>query len=120
MQSVTVNVDELREALEVNRAGHRQAFEAAQEVYRQRVVEWLGQRLDDARHGRRLVRSIELPIPVDYTYAYDRVLRMLDMSVDGTVELSARDFERYVMDRWEWRDDFVANTTSYLAIEGDA
>ena len=46
-------------------------------------------------------RSINLAEPVDHTADYDRILAMLEMSVDDTISLSAQEFNQYVLDNWE-------------------
>jgi hypothetical protein len=115
MDEVKVRVAELLDVLRKNREGHREKFERAQEVYRGRVIEWLDEELRRASQGETVRTSINLPEPVDYTDAYDEAIRMLEMSVDDTVEITQRDVKRYVMDRWEWAEHFAANTTAYLA-----
>ena len=51
--------------------------------------------------GRSISRSINLAEPVDHTADYDRILAMLEMSVDDTISLSAQEFNQYVLDNWE-------------------
>jgi hypothetical protein len=58
--------------------------------------------LADAKAGRSISRSINLAEPVDHTADYDRILAMLEMSVDDTIMLDAQEFNQYVLDNWEW------------------
>jgi hypothetical protein len=38
---------------------------------------------------------------------------MLEMSVDETVILDARDFDCFVLDRWDWSSFALATNTAY-------
>ena len=113
MNSVNVEKTELLGILRVNRDGHRAKFEAAQEIYRKRVIEWFEGELERARSGAKIRRHIELPEPIDYTPSYNEVIQMLEMSVNDEIKISQREFRRYVLDHWEWAEDFAAKTMSY-------
>ena len=113
MSTVTVKKDQLLEVLKSNREGHRGVFLAAQRGYRDAMIKELDTMLLDAREGRAIRRQISLPEPQDYTAAYDRVIRMLEMSVDDTITLTEADFAQYVMDDWDWTLPFRASTALY-------
>lgn len=114
MKTVKVKRDELIERIRKNRDAHRAIFREAQEVYRQEVIKLLEQRLEDARNGRKIERGIRLQEPEDHTEDYDRVLTMLEMSVDAEIEISQMEFAQYVMDDWSWKDAWLANTAAYV------
>ena len=114
MQKVKVNKKELRDIVQKNRDNHRETFLKAQGVYRTRVIEELDRMLDDAKNGRKIRRNVSLPEPEEHTEDYDRVLMMLDMSVDDTIELQWNEFMNYVQDEWGWNRTFAANTSSYI------
>lgn len=124
MQSVKVKKDELLKILTTNREKHTAIFEEAQVGYRKRVIEELDALLAKATRGERVPSYWRLQAPVNQTPEYDRAIRMLEMSVDSEVTLSAQDFESYVMDRWAWKKQFLASNKSYsvtaaLMDEGD-
>jgi len=75
----------------------------AQEGYRKRVIQELNQALEDAKAGRQITTQIRLPAPEDHTADYDRVIRMLEMSVDDELEITSHEFDWYVMDNWQWK-----------------
>jgi hypothetical protein len=114
MDTVRVRREELLTLVKKNRDNHRAVFEKAQETYRERMIKELDSMIADAKAGRRIRRHISMPEPEDHTGDYDRILRMLEMSVDETLELSEYDFSRYVMDQWEWAESFAVNTLSYV------
>jgi hypothetical protein len=115
MQSITVDKKTLIETITKNRDDHREQFLAAQDKYREKAVEILDERLQQAREGKRINLVVRLPEPVDYTESYNTALSMLEWEIEDQVELDQHDFERYVENKWEWQQMFAANTQSYLA-----
>ena len=114
MQSVKVNVRELLEIIKFNRDRHRAIFEKAMAAYRQAAIAELDAAIDDARSGKKIRRSLTLIEPEDYTREYERVIAMLEMTIDEVVEISARDFAKYVRDEWEWKEQFIFSNSSYV------
>jgi hypothetical protein len=96
-----------------NREAHRELFLKAQEGYRKLIIEELDRMLADAREGRPIQRSVTLTEPSNHIKDYDRVITMLEMSVDDTVTLGAEDFDRYVMDNWAWSTFAFHTNTAY-------
>jgi len=113
MKTVTVRKAELLEALHRNRDQHRQIFEEACAGFRREATELLCRRLEDAKQGRRINLSFGLVQPMDQTPEYDQAIKMCEMSVDDTIELSSHEFQCFVMDRWEWRDQFLMSNARY-------
>src|SRR5262249_50853591 len=101
MNTVKIKREELLTKERANRDAHRTLFLKAQEGYRKLVIEELDRMLADAKAGRRIVRSINLAEPANHTGDYDRILAMLEMSVDDTITLDAQEFNQYVLDNWE-------------------
>ena len=115
MELIKVKRDELLAKIEVNRTNHRQVFEDGQEVYREQMIKELDAMLADAKSGKKIRRAVSMPEPEDHTSDYDRVIRMLQMSIDDAIELDESDFARYVMDQWGWNASFAATTAAYAA-----
>jgi hypothetical protein len=102
MNTVKVKREELLTKVRSNRDAHRELFLKAQEGYRKLIIEELDRMLADAKAGRKISRSINLAEPVDHTSDYDRVIMMLEMSVEDTIVLNASEFDQYVRDYWTW------------------
>jgi hypothetical protein len=113
MRTVNLRRDEFVEKVTANKATHRDVFEKALDGYQRRLVRELERRVADVKAGRRIDRYISLPEPSDHTEDYDRILMMAEMSVDEIIELSADDFTRFVMDQWDWKQDFTETATYY-------
>lgn len=115
MQTITVMKTSLLEKLKENRTEHRDIFLDAQAKYRERIIDELDKRLADVRAGRKINVYIALPEPQDYTEAFDTAIAMVEWAQGNTIDLSEKDFNRYVLNKWEWQQAFAANTQSYLA-----
>lgn len=114
MQNITVDKDKLLATLRTNRDQHHELFLKAQDVFRNRVIEVLDERLAQAREGRKVDLFIGLPEPVDYTDKFDESIAMVEWAEGSTMDLSEKDFQRYVLNKWEWAAAFAASTKSYL------
>jgi hypothetical protein len=88
--TVKVNTAELLERLKENRDGHLGVFLAALAGFHEEVIVQLERALENARAGRCYTTQFRLPEPEDHTRDYDRVIEMLEMSVDEVTELDQR------------------------------
>ena len=111
--TTNTNVENLLAILKKNRSGHRALFEEAWTEYRRRVVTAMEHNLDTIKAGGPIDHRITMRTPEDHTEEYDAVIGLLEMSTDATIELSGHDYERFVLDRWEWARSFETNTLSY-------
>jgi len=114
MQSVKIDKVKLLNKVKENREQHRNLFLKAQEGYRALVIKELDAMLAEARDGKPIRRAIMLPEPVDHTKDYDRVVAMLEMSVDAIIELSSQEFEEYVLDNWNWSQLAMLTNSRYV------
>ena len=114
MQKIRVKKSELLKTLQENRYEHRTLFLKAQEGYREEVIKELDRMLEEAKARKKIRRAISLAEPIDHTSDYDRAIKMLEMSVDDTIELSSAEFEMYVMDNWGWKELALLTNSSYV------
>lgn len=113
MQSVIVHKNELLQTVTANRDGHRALFEEAQVGFRERLIEHLDRMAEDARKGREVEMYINLPVPQDHTKDYDRIIKMVQMSISDEIELSQTEFGMYVMNDFAWRAEFDGTAAAY-------
>jgi hypothetical protein len=115
MKTVKLDKDKLLELVKKNRAGHFTAFEKAFAGYRQECIEVLELNLRGLRENKgHIVRFMENP-PEDHTSDYDRLILMLEMSVDQIVELDARTFAQYAQDDWDWKEQWGISNSKYIS-----
>jgi hypothetical protein len=65
--------------------------------------------------GKEPQRSLPLPIPEEHTRDFDRVIEMMEWTLNDEVELHESEFDQYVRNEWNWARSFLANTGSYLS-----
>lgn len=113
MKSVKVSKVDLLVALRDNRSGHRAIFEEALEGYKDTVLGLLSQHVKDVKAGKVKMIQVFLPEPEDHTKDYDRVIRMVEMSLEDELELDQSEFRQYVMDDWSWKNQFLTSNSTY-------
>jgi hypothetical protein len=117
MDDVKLNKEELLEKIRKNMETHQGIYETAVEEFNKQQIELLENMVTKAREGKpfdRLALS-RLPVPENHMDDYKRAVRLLEMEVRKEIKLDERDFNRYVLDEWEWQRNFAANTQSYAA-----
>jgi len=122
MKTVTVDTKELIATIEKNLETHKADFEEAKKGYaidqRAALVKTLdhfdqfGQMPSNSDPFGRDIGVI-LPKPRSYEADYQKALTMLRMSVNQTQELDVKEFEELVMDKWQWKDQFVGLSAAY-------
>jgi len=120
MNTIRISTKDLLEKVKANREQHHKIFLEALSGYKKRVISELEKRLAEAKEGRNFDQYISLEQPIDMTREYDRVVTMLEMSLDEEINLSERDFAKYVMDEWQWKSHFVSCNSVYSATAAKA
>lgn len=115
METIKIERKQLLEKVQENREAHREVFLAAQQKYREVVIQKLDDRLKSVRDGKAINLAFALPEPVDYTDDYDSAIAALEWDVREYVELGQDEFNELVLNKWRWAKHFAANTSSYLA-----
>ena len=115
MRKVTIKQDDLLEILRENRETHKTDYEDAYKGYLETCKEKLQELLDGFENGEfETVHWTEFP-PQSQVKDYDRVIRMLELSVDDEIELTAEEFANYVQDDWHWKEAWALTNSSYMA-----
>lgn len=116
-KAITANKMELLDKLEHNLAAHEAKVTKAQENYRTKVIEELERRLADGKAGRPVDLALlaRMPVPRSYANEYRQAIEELRWHTEETIELTSRDFQRFVMDEWEWAQHFAGTTQVYLS-----
>jgi len=110
---VQVNKGELLETLKGNQLKHESEYKAARLGYRNALTLKLSVMLGDIEVGKEIDTRIDLPKPRYYGNDYTRTIRMLEMHQEDVVTLSEEQFRHYVMDDWDWRNEFIAMSSQY-------
>jgi hypothetical protein len=115
LNSVTVKKDELIDVIKKNRAKHEAEFEEAKKGFRATVITLSAKLHAEATEGRDIdrIELTNLPEPLSHLKEYDKILRMLEMSVASEISISQHQFEWYVLDEWDWQHHFKAVAATY-------
>lgn len=113
MDKVLLKRDDLLEALRVNRDAHQAIFDEAVEGYEKEAVAKLQRYIRDIKKGGRKDISFMMPAPVNQVKDYDRVIKMVEMSIPDEIELTQQEFQMYVMDDWSWKNNFITTNSAY-------
>lgn len=122
-REVKVKREELLQVLQENRLRHIRDYKAACVGYRDFAQRRLEDSFQEAREAVARLKEgqtisvvgfrINLSAPVNYEKAYDQIIRMMEMSVDPEIILTASQFGCFVMDDWEWKKDWAASIAQY-------
>ncbi len=114
MKKVTIKQHELLVILRENRETHQADFEDAYAGYLETCAEKLQRLLGEFKAGKReVVQWSEFP-PQNQVKDYDRVIRMLELSVDVEIELTSEEFANYVQDDWHWKGQWEMSNSNYI------
>lgn len=58
--------------------------------------------------------SLGLIYPQDHSKDYDRAIRMMQASIYEEVQLSVDEFDSYVLNNWEWKQNFLVSNAYYV------
>lgn len=121
MDDITIKRSDLIEKVRANREVHALTVEQAEANY-------LKARFEETKEWALLLKAGEAPPscskiakPESHLDGYDELIAQLEWETRDEIELSAYDFARYVLDKWEWRERFVgqiASSAAYLAGRG--
>jgi hypothetical protein len=113
MKEVKLKKTELIQAVRENREKHDAIFVAAVEGYWIEAEEKLKERLVDVANKKQFSSHLNLEYPVSHVDDYDKVLQMLEYSVDDEIVLDQGEFSAYVRNQWAWRHGFLSSNIRY-------
>jgi hypothetical protein len=123
-REVKVKRDELLAVLKKNRERHIADYIEACAGYRASALERIDEIFSDLkakigglREGQTIAvigLQFGLAVPETHEKAYDQIIRMMEMSVDEEITLTCSQFGCFVMDDWDWKQQWSASNTMYM------
>ena len=136
LNNITISKVDLLQILRENLEAHNEVFNAATQAYYENLraeleeskgkaealAKLLSEKLEnvtttdpnagmeDFRHGF-YIRAVK---PTSYESFYKTAIRKAELSQREEFVLADSDFQRYVMNNWEWKNEFINNATTYL------
>lgn len=111
-----VRIDDVLEALTLQREKHEAIVEEAQTNFRAKVIEELDRMLADAKAGKKIRTSVELLAPESRLDTLDNAIETLGLvraAGETTVELTAHEIDHFVRGKWAWVRDFLVTNAAY-------
>ena len=119
MNSVKMDRKELLSIVKDNATKHLKEYNEATEDYKVAVVKLAKANLKLANSGDleqiKKIKSVPQH-PSNYSDNYSRAIRMLELSVEDTIEVEEHIFSQLVLDEWGWKQNFVAQSALYKSI----
>jgi hypothetical protein len=112
---VRVGKSFLVEKLNENRKLHKEMYEDAVEGWHVKAIKRLQKELRKLKADNSKSVYLSLQRPTSHIKEYDRVLDMLEASLDEEFELSDKEFSQYVRDEWSWKTDFITTVSGTVA-----
>ncbi len=115
MKQVTVRKEVLKTILQDNLKKHVEEYKEALEGYKEKALEALKEQIIEIEKGSFLNwNKLNLKQPQTYEKEYKRAIGMLEMSCDSNaVTITAEEYDSYVLDEWNWKNDWVFSNTQY-------
>jgi hypothetical protein len=128
MKTIRVEKDKLLETLRTNKEVHAAEYNEASEGYRDKLLEeyqifltrvsniikQIGDTTIDLKNVQLRFNSPILNVPENHTSDYTTAIEMLEWSIDEYVDLTQNEFEEFVQDRWDWKENFTAANMAYM------
>lgn len=119
MRSVKVEKNELLGIVRDNKKKHVKEFDESVKDYKKAALKVAKEHVDLAKTGdlEQIAKIRAMPQrPASYEKDYDRAIRMLELSVEDTIELEEDIFNQLVLDEWHWKNQFVASGALYKTL----
>lgn len=104
----------LLDIIRANRTKHNDTYEAAKTAYAEKGVELLKKLIQKLEKGETLRPYLNLPEPENHVDDYDRAIQMLELDSRDTIELNEQEFRQFVQDEWDWKQNWLTSTSSYV------
>lgn len=118
MHNVKMNRLELLKIVKANAKKHVTDYDEAVIDYKAAVIKVAKANLKIANTGEleKLVFQKMPTTPVNYADNYTRAIRMLELSVEDTIDVEEHIFNQLVLDEWGWKQAFTAQAAFYKSL----
>lgn len=121
--SVEVKVSEILAKVRANREQHVALYAEAKANYLATVRSGLEKalaKLDAGKYKETEYISVSFNPPKDYTEVYDQAISMFELETRETMLLDQQQFASLLLDKWDWKNDFLTSNSAYLSEVGAA
>lgn len=112
LKIITVKKDELIEKIIANRENHIKEHKEAMEGFFAEARKAAHRAYRTLGKGQ-IPEDLHFDVPGSHKGDYDKMIELLRMSADDTLEITYEQFCRYVKDEWSWSSHFKHLHTLY-------
>ena len=113
MKKVRISKDKLLNKVEKNMNEHKLIYEEAMESWQTKVRLALSDALEKARSGEAFITDLDLDEPTSHIDQYENIIEMIKWEVSDVIELDQREFNQFILDKWDWQYSFLTTASSY-------
>ena len=115
IDNVKVKKHELLSVLNENLVKHVDDVHEALELRRKEMKEYFTDAISkmERDEGYDAKENINFPKPSDSSNDYKKAIRMVEMTQDEIIELSEEQFDKLVMDDWDWKSALAMTSAIY-------
>ncbi len=110
---IHANKEDVLKVLRDNLVRHKQIVAEAKEGFLKEAERLLTEKLAVVKAGKIKVLSVGLSTPADYSYEYETAIKMLELSIEPTLEMTTEMVQCYMEDRWQWQRQFTTTNSAY-------
>ncbi len=111
LSSVRVDKGFLLSKLESNKDQHEDTYKKAMKAWHSKILDTLNKELKKVKADKTYYPKVFVVKPNSHTVDYERVIDMLEASLDDEFELTSAEFSQYVRDEWDWKESFVTTVS---------
>lgn len=113
METTLIEVSKLLEILKENRKNHLLEYAEASQDRINLFHATMKKATKEFKTLGKIPDSLNFPsVPLNES-EYNKAIRKLELETRSEIELNDYEFDRFVMDKWEWKNDFLRNATMY-------
>lgn len=115
IDGVKLKKHELLEVLKRNSEKHLDDIAEALTLRRDEMHEYFTNQINkmDRDDEYEPKENINFPKPVDSSDDYSKAIRMVEMTQDDIIELNENQFDKLVMDNWDWKQSLITTSAIY-------
>ena len=105
-------------SLRANLVDHKKDHKEAMKDFWRATIKSAEIKLKQLKKKERESLSVHLSKPEDHSSDYEDFISALEFAQEETIELTIREYKRYVNNSWEWMENYELAKMSYSQILG--
>lgn len=115
LDGVKIDRNELLKVLKENKEKHVIDVAEAMALRRDEIISYFTDSLERMNRDSTWnpKEKINFPMPADHSADYEKAIRMVTMTQETIIELDENQFDKLVMDNWDWKQELISTSAIY-------